>query len=265
MNYNGSIGEAFYQEDDFWASDDVNVLYPKFDLNKEIALFIIPLIENEKFRFSFGRKWHKERMEQSILILPVDECGQPDWDYMILATKKYSDSISFNEIESVNTYNKNRMNLDDWYDFNLDDYFDMYAGRYYSADSFDEGEIPLISASDKNNGVMKYTDLEPTFKGNCITIGKVDMSTFYQPTPFCATSDVTVLQPKEKFNIYIAMFLITIIVQEKSKWSYGRQIRLNDSLKLNVKLPSMNFKGKALPDWTKIENIIKKEMFSELI
>jgi hypothetical protein len=30
VNYNGSVAEAFYQEDPFWASDDVNVLYPKF-------------------------------------------------------------------------------------------------------------------------------------------------------------------------------------------------------------------------------------------
>lgn len=30
ITYNGSVGEAFYQDKVFWASDDVNVLYPKF-------------------------------------------------------------------------------------------------------------------------------------------------------------------------------------------------------------------------------------------
>ena len=29
VNYNGSVGEAFYQDKPFWASDDVNVLYAK--------------------------------------------------------------------------------------------------------------------------------------------------------------------------------------------------------------------------------------------
>ena len=28
VSYNGSIAEAFYQTKDYWATDDVNVLYP---------------------------------------------------------------------------------------------------------------------------------------------------------------------------------------------------------------------------------------------
>ena len=41
VSYNGSVGETFYQEEPFWASDDVNVLYPKFNLTKNIAMFKI--------------------------------------------------------------------------------------------------------------------------------------------------------------------------------------------------------------------------------
>ena len=29
VSYNGSVGQAFYQEKPFWASDDINVLYLK--------------------------------------------------------------------------------------------------------------------------------------------------------------------------------------------------------------------------------------------
>jgi len=48
VNYNGSVGEAFYQPKPFWACDDVNVLYPKFNLNPYIAMFIITVIRQEK-------------------------------------------------------------------------------------------------------------------------------------------------------------------------------------------------------------------------
>lgn len=83
VNYNGSgVGEAFYQPNPFWASDDVNVLYPKFNLNKYIAIFLISLIRKEKFRFSYGRKWEMERMNESIIKLPVDKKGNPDWQFM---------------------------------------------------------------------------------------------------------------------------------------------------------------------------------------
>ena len=44
VSYNGSVGEAFYQTQIFWASDDVNVLYPQFHLTPQIALFIQPII-----------------------------------------------------------------------------------------------------------------------------------------------------------------------------------------------------------------------------
>lgn len=43
LTYNGSVGEAFYQREPFWASDDVNVLYAKnFVLNEKLAMFFVP-------------------------------------------------------------------------------------------------------------------------------------------------------------------------------------------------------------------------------
>jgi hypothetical protein len=82
VNYNGSVAEAFYQPEPFWASDDVNVLYPKFKLTPSTAMFLISMIRKEKYRFNYGRKWHLERMEQSFIKLPVQPNGAPDWDFM---------------------------------------------------------------------------------------------------------------------------------------------------------------------------------------
>lgn len=82
VNYNGSVGEAFYQPIPFRASDDVNILYPRFKLNVYIGIFLCSIIKQEKFKFSFGRKWHSERMKQSEIQLPVDTSGNPDWKFM---------------------------------------------------------------------------------------------------------------------------------------------------------------------------------------
>lgn len=83
VNYNGSVGEAFYQDKSFWASDDVNVLHLKtHHLSKEIALFFIPLIRNVGKRFKFDEKWTKDLMNRTKLKLPVDTSGAPDWSYM---------------------------------------------------------------------------------------------------------------------------------------------------------------------------------------
>lgn len=82
--YNGqkATGKAFYQPISFWASDDVNVLYPKFSLTENIALFLTPLFWEAGRPYSFGDKWGKDVMESDYLTLPANASGEPDWDYM---------------------------------------------------------------------------------------------------------------------------------------------------------------------------------------
>ena len=93
VNYNGSVAEAFYQPKPFWASDDVNVLYPKFKMNQYSALFIVSLIKLEKYRFNYGRKWHMERMKESKIKLPVLNNNEPDYNFM----ERYIKTLPFSK------------------------------------------------------------------------------------------------------------------------------------------------------------------------
>jgi len=96
VSYNGSVAEAFYQPVDYWATDDVNVLYPKgFKLTPPSALFICTVIRMEKYRFNYGRKWHLDRMREASIKLPVTTAGMPDWDYMerFMNTLPYSSQL----------------------------------------------------------------------------------------------------------------------------------------------------------------------------
>lgn len=79
---NWSVWEAFYQEQPFCATWDLNILMPKFELNKYIATFIISIIRKEKYRFSYGRKWWLEKMKTSKIKLPIDEYWNPDFKFM---------------------------------------------------------------------------------------------------------------------------------------------------------------------------------------
>jgi hypothetical protein len=95
VNYNGSVAEAFFQPKPFWASDDVNVLYPKFTINQYIGLFIASLIKLEKYRFNYGRKWHLERMGSSVIYLPTKKDKKPDYKFMeiYIKTLDYSKQV----------------------------------------------------------------------------------------------------------------------------------------------------------------------------
>lgn len=104
VNYNGAgVAEAFYQAEPFLASDDVNVLYPKgFTLSLTRAMFLIPLIRIEKYRFSYGRKWHAERMRDSVMKLP-HRGSEVDWNWVdrFIGSLQFSKGIQALEGESV--------------------------------------------------------------------------------------------------------------------------------------------------------------------
>lgn len=83
VNYNGNgVAEAFYQPEAFFASDDVNVLEPRFEMDIAVALFVCAVIRREKYRFNYGRKWNLERMKESVIRLPATAQGKPDCDFM---------------------------------------------------------------------------------------------------------------------------------------------------------------------------------------
>ncbi|MGW5221133.1 N-6 DNA methylase [Nocardia sp. NPDC004085] len=81
--YNGnSVGVAFYQDQPFFASDDVQVLVPKVEVTRKALLFVASVIRFERVRFTYGYKWNMARMTKSVIRLPVDTNGNPDWNYM---------------------------------------------------------------------------------------------------------------------------------------------------------------------------------------
>lgn len=98
VSNDGSVGYAFYQEKPFTCSHSVNPLYLKENkdrLNPYIAMFLISLIEKERFRWCYGRKWRPKRMPSSLINLPVNNEGTPDWDYIekFIKSMPYSKSI----------------------------------------------------------------------------------------------------------------------------------------------------------------------------
>jgi len=81
--YDGhATGRTYYQKEPFWASDSVNVLYPKFDLTENIGLYLIPIFETAGREFVYTNKWTQEKMQTTLIKLPVTEEGNPDWNYM---------------------------------------------------------------------------------------------------------------------------------------------------------------------------------------
>lgn len=101
INYNGSICEAFYHPYKCIFSDDVKRLHLKNSRNTEnVLLFFSSIIKKQKEKYRYAYKFNTERMKKQYIMLPVDDKGNPDYEYMEYYTQnkmfaKYNDYLQY--------------------------------------------------------------------------------------------------------------------------------------------------------------------------
>lgn len=88
------LGYCSYQANDFSASDHVEKLIPKFEMNKFSALFLTTILNLEIYRYNYGRKASQTRLKTISIKLPVLN-GIPDFEFMehFIKSLPYSKSI----------------------------------------------------------------------------------------------------------------------------------------------------------------------------
>lgn len=287
---NGSVGATFYQPDMYCASpDDVRILSPKFQITPAIGLFLCTLIEQEKYRYAYGRKFGTKRILDTRIKLPTKN-NTPDWEFI----EKYVHTTLIPKLPDnarqvlEGKYNNkpiisDNINLDNvsWDWFRYDEIFDIKKGFYNKKpEESGKGTIPFIGATESNNGITSMHTLEEIeaasktgntpnqelsekiFSGNCITVsnnGSIGFA-FYQETEFTCSHDVNPLYLKNyTLNKYVAIFLCTLIELEQYRWAYGRKWRPKRMPSSLIKLP---VKSDGTPDWIFMENYIKSLPYS---
>jgi hypothetical protein len=250
----GSVLSTFYHDYEYYSGRDVYIAKPKQSLTKEQMIYYACVIEQNKYRYSFGRQANKTL--KNILIPDISEL--PDY------VNKISVSDYTFEKKPVND-EKTELNTESWQWFNLNDLFRIYASNEKNARNRAEGATPFISSTQFTNGVSKYVDDTPTQPVNTITVARNGSvcSAFYQPIPYCASpDDVRIFEPKFRLNKYIAFFLLPIIEKEKFRYEYGRKFGTKRMNQTKIKLPVTNDNK---PDWQFMEDYIKSLPYSDNI
>ena len=254
--YNGSVGESFYQDKPFWASDDVNVLYPKFGMTRNIALFITPLIREAGRAYSYIDKWKQDTMAADMILLPVGLDGSPDWQYMdeYIAGAVESAKMDISKmIEAVET----RLSIDreGWLDFPIGELFRVEKGSRLTKADMKPGNIPFIGATLENNGITaRIGNTDHVHPGGIMTVAydgqKAMGKAFYQPVPFWASDSINVLYPNFDLTENIALFLIPLFWEASKPFSYDDKWGKEAMERTTVPLPIDN---DGNPDWALIE------------
>lgn len=84
---------VFYQENDFCASVNIVILRNEY-INKYNGLFIANIISYANRIYNYGNKQSKDRLNNTIINLPITPDGTPDYDFM----DQYIKSLPFSKV-----------------------------------------------------------------------------------------------------------------------------------------------------------------------
>ena len=85
--------KPFVQTYPFFTGTKVNIMKPKFKANKYILLFISQALEQHKNKYSYSYTINSTRLKEQIILLPINEDGNLDYEYM----EQYIKNIMYNQ------------------------------------------------------------------------------------------------------------------------------------------------------------------------
>jgi len=258
------LGSTFYQKENFTASDHVEKLEPKFKMTKNIALFIVCIMNrnSEILGYAYNQKRSQKALKEEKIYLPINSIGEPDFEYM----DSYIQSLDVVISASLTTLlsakeKKEKINTEEWKEFIIKDLFIIKRPIARSQSNYNDGDVPFVASGNFNNGVLKY--LEPKQgeildKGNCITVSPVDGSCFYQENDFLgrggAGSSIILLY-NQNLNKNNGHFISSIIQKVCEKYTYGDMANKETISEEKIKLP---VKPDGTPNYDFMDKIMEK-------
>lgn len=197
----GSCGYTNYINDDFIGSTTTSVGYNK-NLNRYSGQFLVSILDMHKYKYSHSRKY-RNSLQKEIVMLPVDNKGNPDWEWMELYMKSLEKGLdeqmkSIMEVSNgdVNTIkifanrvdindfkvwlntktdmSKNQMSLNSikWKEYCLGNLFNTpYKGFAYTKTQIENdipnGSLPVfyVTRTENNNAVSAIINISDNLKG----------------------------------------------------------------------------------------------------
>jgi hypothetical protein len=292
------FNNCFYHEGIFCADDNILVL-DNVNMSKNCKLFVSTIINQDKYRYSYGRQYRQKNYVKHYIKLPIkynldktpfidttltysDEGYVPDWEFM----ENYIKSLHYKPITTKVNFSKVKtLDIDKWEEFKISDLFDrIYKAKAHTKEEVVEVEngIHFVSRTDCNNGVDITVDKNTRYEGleeaNCITIGDTTATCFYQNERFIAGDHMVVLRA-DWLNLKRGLFIRTLLAKEGVRYSYGRAYRMDLIKDTILRLPIQRDKNGNpiidsnyiysekgfIPDWEFMEEYIKSLPYSDRI
>ena len=254
INYNGSVCEAFYHAYECLFSDDVKRFHLRHhEDNKLVLLFMGVVIRQQKVKYQYAYKFNEQRMRRQVIMLPVADDGQPDYQFMeeyirermSLKRKQFEEYLKkvtdLKELDSANRGDCADLKARQWSSFYVISVFPEYGrGKRLKKADHIVGNVPYASSTGDNNGIDGFIEASEGTRvfNDCISIansGSVGVA-FYEPFEFVASDHVTHLK-RDGLSKYQYLFLCCALQRQASNFNFNREINDARLQKMKIMLP----------------------------
>lgn len=287
---------AFIQPKDFYIATRVKALVCKEYnmLNIQQLAFIVSVLNQESFKFTYGRNCCANLPNINISLPIQQNCDNtpildnqkryseegyiPDWEWM----ENYIKSLHHKPLTTKNkTDDVLLFNVNEWQEFRFGNLISsINKSKALNKDDLIETNnkkqsIRYITRTGENNGCELLVDVSTVDKTyiqdkNAISIGDTTATCFYQDEDFI-TGDHMVIVRAEWLNKPLGLYVTSILNKEQYKYSYGRAFLMDRIKDTIIKLPIVRNSDKLpvidkskryseqgyLPDWQWMEKYMK--------
>ena len=248
---------AYWQPMRFVTGQNIQILRSE-KLNYYSAQFLTVILRQQmKSKFNWGGNGATlGRLKKLRIMLPIDESGEPDYQFMEdyvreLMDRKYLQYAEYAKKKMVELADHSSvsqgkqsptLNKCTWKDFLISEVFDIKPGKRLVAADTTEGKRPFIGALDNNNGVARFVNdrntsidqnvLGVNYNGNGMVIG------FYHPYKCIFSDDVKRFHLKHhEDNQFVLLFMKACILMQKQKFGYLYKFNADRMAHTSIMLP----------------------------
>lgn len=265
----GSVGSAFFHQYEFVASDHVTQLKRK-GLDKYAYLFMVPIINRLSEKYSFNREINDERIKREKILLPINDKGEIDFDFM----SSFMQEVEADILKTTLKVFKKRLNANEnktggvkWQAFFLEEIAQISSGKDIYERERTGGQTPYVTATANNNGIGYFVgNHNETLERGSLSVnrnGSVGYC-FYHPYNALYGNDTRKLKPVIN-NKYVSLFISMCITNQRAKYGYGYKMGTGRLKRQKILLPVDSNKQ---PNWeymeTYMQNLEQKQLLKYL-
>lgn len=256
---------AQYRTNDYYTSQNVFNLSPKFDLTKNKALFFVSSLNCVLKKYSGYSDYPTlKSLKNEIIELPTKD-DKPDFDYMEDFIKNRENVVK-EKIENFKNIKERKSKIDtqEWGEFRVGDLFDVINSKPYHKkdvielnDKYAEG-INYVTRSKFNNGILCKVFMDDKFIINpkdTISFGAENADFFLQEESYITGNKMYYINTSKLTNNQILFFKTLLQVTLTQKYGYTDGLTGAKLKEEKIFLPTKNNE----PDWEYMEDYINKK------